>query len=85
MYYTYAIMCDIVIPMCEHWGCGEHGGYGMRGGRGHGCCGFGGPVRELSGYSRVTLAEDLKDYAEGLRAELQRVEQALKERTPEKN
>ena len=37
------------------------------------------------GYLRTSAPEDLKDYAEDLRVETQRVERILKERTAEKD
>ena len=61
------------------------GGNEMGGRGGCGCGGSGGPMWASRGYLRTSAPEDLKDYAEDLRAETQRVERILKERTAEKD
>lgn len=61
----------------------RHGG--MRFGGGCGCGRSGAPVQASRGYLRTTTPEDLKDYVEDLRAETQRVERILKERSAQKD
>lgn len=79
-FYMLDIITDTVITMCENCGCG---GQRMRRGGGCGCGGSGTPMRAPRSFLRHTAPEDLKDYAEDLRAETQRVEQILKERASE--
>ena len=57
----------------------------MSGGGGCGCGGSGGPRWASRGHLRTAAPEDLEDYVEDLRAETQRVERILKQRTTEKN
>ncbi len=61
----------------------RHGG--MRSGGGCECDRSGAPVQVSRSYLRTTALEDLKDYVEDLRAETQRVERILKERSAEKD